>query len=217
MGFMSAFHKKPTPDCVPSVEKFSALLTRYLQAMPRNASLRERSITLIARSPAMAAARALALHAADIHAQQLTVQVIFARLAPLNLLAELSSALKLVDPLHTASGRVRFIKNPALLDAHEQFVLGASTCWTGDVLRRLEGNRNQLDLVEEAAPGAVRLAELSFNAIWAVAKPVPVRALSGAPLSQAYGSVNPALAAAGLLSGERSVPLTSAAPVFTRH
>lgn len=218
MGFLSAFQKRPLTDCAQSVEKFSALLTKYLQIAPKGSSLRERSITLIARSPGMAAARALVLHAAEIQRQQLAVQVIFARLAPVDLLVDLSAALNLVDPRHTALGRIRFIKNAALLDAHEQLVLGASLCWTGDMLRRLEENRNRLDILEENARGPVRLAELSFNAIWAVAKPVPARAFTGHPMLQAYASVSPAFAAAGLAATEQAPAAAFTSRIgFTRH
>lgn len=215
MGFLSAFQKKSLSDCGHSVEKFSGLIHRYLNNPERGVSLRDRSITLIARSPAMPAVRALILHAAEIQRQQLAVQVIVARLAPVDVLTELSCALQLVDPRHTQSGRIRFIKNPALLDAHEQLVLGTSMCWTGDMLRRLEESRNRLDLLEEGATGPARLAELSFNAIWAASKPVPARAFTGQPLMQAYGSVNPAFA--GLAPAEKMQAGAIGAITITRH
>ncbi len=69
------------------------------------------------------------------------------------------------------------------------------------MMKRSEDNRNGLDIWEEDAPGSVRLAELAFNAIWAIAKPVPARILSGKndPYT-ARMSLNPAMAAAGLAS-----------------
>ena len=146
MGFLSAFQKEPPSDRAQSVEKFSGFLIPFLERTARDGSLSERSITLIARAPSMAAARALMLHGAEIRRQQITVQIILAKLAPVEALVELSSVLRLVDPLHTASGKIRYIKNAALLDAHEQLVLGTSLCWTGDRIR-LSVKERRIDLL----------------------------------------------------------------------
>jgi hypothetical protein len=216
MGFLSAFQKKPLTDCAQTTEKFSAMLTRFLEKTARGIALQEHAITLIARAPSMAAVRALIIHADEIQRQQIGVRVIFARLAPVDLLGELSTALNLVDARHPSTGKIRFIKNAALLDAHEQLVLGNALCWTGDMLRRLEEHRNRLDIVEEDQAGAVRLAELSFNALWAAAKPLPARALSGQPMMQAFASLNPAFAAVGL-PGSDKIPEFKPGSVFTRH
>jgi hypothetical protein len=216
MGFLSAFQKKPPIDCAHSIEKFSTMLAGFLEKTARGIALQEHAITLIARAPSAGAVRALIMHADEIQRQQIAVRVIFARLAPVDLLSDLSSALNLVDPRHVALGKIRFIKNSALLDAHEQFVLGHSLCWTGDMLRRPEEHRNRLDIVEENRPGAVRIAELSFNALWAAAQPLPARALSGQPMVQAFASVNPAFAAVGL-PGNDKIPTFTPGSVFTRH
>jgi hypothetical protein len=216
MGFLSAFHKKPLNDSAESIEKFSNLLTRFLEKTARGIALEQHAITLIARAPSMAAVRALIMHAAEIRRQQIGVRVIFARLAPVDALSELSSALNLVDARHVAAGKIRFIKNAALLDAHEQFVLGNAACWTGDMLRRLEDHRNRLDIVEEDRSVAVKLAAMSFNALWDAAKPLPARALSGQPMLQAFASVSPAFAVAGL-PGSDKIPEFRPGSVFTRH
>jgi hypothetical protein len=216
MGLLSAFQKKHFNDCAYPVEKFSGLIARFLEKNARGIAIAEHSITLIARAPSMSAVRALVMHADEIQRQRIAVRAIFARLAPVDCLGELSSALSLVDPRHTATGRIRFIKNPALLDAHEQLVLGNSVCWTGDMLRRSEEHRNRLDITEENQPGAVRLAELSFNALWGACKPVPSRALTGHPMLPAFAGVGPSLAAAGL-PGTDKVPTLTPGSVFTRH
>jgi hypothetical protein len=218
MGFLSAFQKQPPlTEHTHSVEKFSDFLMRFLEKTARDGSLGERSITLIARAPSMAAARALMLHAPEIRRQQITVQIVLAKLAPVELLGELASVLQLVDPHHTASGKIRHIKNAALLDAHEQLVLGSSLCWTGDMLRRPEEQRNRLDILEENQPGAIKLAELAFNALWASARPVPARTLTGNIMRQAYASVNPAFAAAGLAAADSMPVSIPGMTAFTRH
>lgn len=216
MGFLSAFAKRPLSDCQHSVERFSNLILAYLNGLEtKGASLRERSLTLIARSPSASVARALIPHAELLQREQVCVQVIFAKLSPMELLAELASALNITAPRDGPGGSVRLIKTPALLHAHEQLVLGSSTCWTGDMLRRCEENRNGLDLLEEYAPGSVRLAQFAFNAIWAIAKPVPTRILIGGNRLFASGApLVPAIAAAELAAG----PLgTTSRAQSTRH
>ena len=218
MGFLTAFQKKPLTDAAQCIEKFTSLLARFLEEIACGAALRDRSITLIARSPAMAAVRALTLYSDEIERRQIGVHVVFAKLSPVEQLGALSSALKLVDQQDTASGRIRFIKNAALLDAHEQLVLGRACVWTGDMLRRPDDQRNRLDIVEEGEEGPVRLAELSFQAIWSAAKPIPARALTGHPLVQPYASVSPSFAAAGLNGGGEKPPaVLPGAPIHTRH
>jgi hypothetical protein len=217
MGFLSAFQRRPLTDPAQFVEKFSGLLTCYLEKTARSATLCNSPITLIARSPSMAAARALILHASEIRRQQIGVHIVFAKLAPIDQLAQLSAALQLVDPRNPRVGKIRFIRNSALLDAHEQLVLGRELCWTGDMLRRCDEHRNGLDIVEEGQPGPIRLAELSFSAMWAAAKPVPGRALNGHPLAPAFASAKPTFGVSGLPGSEKAPALVPGAPTLTRH
>ena len=218
MGFLSAFTKRPLSDCQHSVERFSSIVSTYLNRLEtKGGSLRERSLTLIARSPSASVARALIPHARELEREQVCVQLIFAKLSPIELLAELASALNLIAPRNDRGGSVRLIKTPALLHAHEQMVLGSSTTWTGDMLRRCEENRNGLDLLEEDASGSVRLAQFAFNAIWSIAKPVPTRILAGGNRLFASGTaLAPAIAAAGLAAD--SAPLYNTGRGYTtRH
>lgn len=217
MGFLSAFAKRPLSDCQQSVERFSNIISAYLNRLEtRGGNLRERSLTLIARSPSASVARALMPHAKELEREQVTVQLIFAKLSPIELLAELALALNLISPRDDRSGSVRLIKTSALLHAHEQLVLGGTTTWTGDMLRRCEENRNGLDLLEEDAPGSVRLAQFAFNAIWSIAKPVPTRILVGGNRLFASGApLPPAIAAAGLAAD--SAPLNFSRGHATRH
>jgi hypothetical protein len=218
MGFLSAFAKRPLSDCQHQVERFSNLVSAYLTRLETHGgSLRERSLTMIARSPSASVARALIPHAAALEREQVCVQVIFAKLSPLERLSELALALNLVTPRDARAGSVRLIKTPALLHAHEQLVLGSSTCWTGDMLRRCEENRNGLDLLEQDAPGSVRLAQFAFNAIWRIAKPVPTRILAGGNRMFAGAeAVDPAIAAAGLAAETSPLGGISRA-LSTRH
>jgi hypothetical protein len=216
MGFLSAFQKRSLSERQPG-ERFSSILSNYLRALEANGgTMRDRSVTLIARSPSAGAVRALIEHAQDIERQQVTVQIIFAKLAPVEALIELANALH-ITPRPEAATAIRFIKHPGLLFAHEQLVLGSTTCWTGDMLRRSEEQRNGLDILEVDAPAPVRLGEFAFNAIWNCSKPVPARAFA-APrrLFQPPTEVVPVVAAAELAS-DNSAPVRRTARLTTRH
>ena len=217
MGFLSAFSKRPLSDRQHSVERFSAIMSTYLNRLEcKGGDLRERSLTLIARSPSASVARALIPYAKELQREQVSVQLIFAKLSPMELLTDLALALNLIAPRDDRSTSIRLIKTPALLNAHEQLVLGGSTTWTGDMLRRCEENRNGFDLLEENAPGSVRLAQFAFNAIWTIAKPVPTRILAGGNRLFASGApLPPAIAAAGLAA--ENAPLHMSRGHMTRH
>lgn len=180
MGFLSAFHKMPTGDCQILIERLAMRLGDCLQRLEaKGSSLRDRSLTLIARSPSSEIARALALHAEHLQRKEFSARVIFARLGPIEMAAEMASSLKLTGSGDCKESAVRIIKTPALLNAHEQLVIGEHCCWTGDMLRRAEGNRNGLDIWEDESAGAAKLAQFAFNAIWPSAKPVPSNVLTG--------------------------------------
>ncbi len=180
MGFLSAFHKKPTGDCQILTERLAMRIGDCLQRLEtKGASLKDRSLTLIARSPSSEIARALALQAEHLQKKEFSARMIFARLAPIELAAEMASAFNLAGGSDSKASSVRIIKSPALLNAHEQLVIGEHSCWTGDMLRRVEGNRYGLDIWEDGSTGATKLAQFAFNAIWPSAKSVPSNVLTG--------------------------------------
>ena len=94
------------------------------------------TVTLIARSPLSPAAAALATKAEDLAAHEIGARIILAKPAPTEALQELIQALKPVLRGEVVSGRVRWARNPSLLDAHEQMTLGSTICWSGDAMRR---------------------------------------------------------------------------------
>ncbi len=217
MGFLSAFHKRPLSDRQQPVDRFATILATYLHRLEtKGGSTQERALTLIARSPASPAARALTLHAKELKREQISTQIIFAKLSPTDLLIELADALNILPSEGASSAStIRFIKSPGLLNAHEQLVLGANTCWTGDMLRRSEEQRNGLDLLEEDAAASVRLAEFAFNAIWDIARPAPSRAFI-IRRTTPMPVVSPIVAAAELAAESNSAPIRRTT-ALTRH
>ena len=67
---------------------------------------------------------------------------------------------------------VRWTGNPALIDAHEQLVLGNSLSWFGDSMRRDPSTRDALETFNTfCEPSAVQTMR-SFEAMWRVSQPV---------------------------------------------
>jgi hypothetical protein len=218
MGFLSAFHKRSLSERQQPVDRFATILATYLHRLEtKGGSAKERTLTLIARSPASPVARALTLHAKGLEREQVSVQIIFAKLSPADLLIELATALNILPSEGASSAAtIRFIKSPGLLNAHEQLVLGANTCWTGDMLRRSEEQRNGLDLLEEDAAGSVRLAEFAFNAIWDIARPAPSRAFV-IRRTTPMPVVSPIVAAAELAAADSNSAPIRRTTALTRH
>lgn len=217
MGFLTTFNKGYLHDGHHPAEKFSVIFSDYLQRLSaKGGSLAERQVTLLVRSPQAPAARALALHADGLAREQVSARIVLAKLTPGDLLCELSVALDVLHPGECKSDHIRHINVPALLNAHEQLVLGSSTCWTGDVLRRPEEQRNGLDLLENDASQAVKLAEFAFDAIWSSAKSVPGGALTGRRPYKPLQTVPIELLPAGL-AGNSTPVLRTSRRAMTRH
>ncbi len=216
MGFLSAFNKKPVGERQHSVEKLSEQIAAHLDRLEtKGGSVEERTLTVIARSPTAAVAQAVGAQAKALIRNEVTTRLIFARIAPLDQMLELAASLE-VAPREGKCHAIRIIRTAALLNAHEQLVLGQSCCWTGDMLRRSEENRNGLDLWEVDAPGSVKLGQLAFDAIWQIAKPIPARLFSpGVRVVTSRTPLTPAVAAAGLAS-ESAMRAFPGSPV-TRH
>ena len=129
-------------------------------------------VTLIARSPASPAAGALALKADELAADQVGAHLIFGKPAPSDALEDVLGALKPALRGESVPSRVRWARNPALLDAHEQLTLGSAICWSGDAMRRAPQRPQALEIFDESAPDTVRRALLAFSALWAASKPL---------------------------------------------
>jgi hypothetical protein len=74
----------------------------------------------------------------------------------------------------TCAEAVRIARDPRLLDAHEQLVLGPRTSWVGDCMRR---DPLKLDAYEAFAAdgrGKARRAAASFERLWQVSVPVNI-------------------------------------------
>lgn len=124
---------------------------------------------LLARSPDSPVARVVC-EFARAKRLQLPIRVIFTTLET----ADPSSTAGIPAlPLFTAD--VRLVRDPRLLDAHEQLVLGSRTSWIGDCMRRDPLKRDAYEAYSADGRGKALRAIASFERIWRVSSPLPRR------------------------------------------
>ena len=121
------------------------------------------SVTLIARGPDSAVADAVRRHANRFVDLGIELRVIFASIEPASVFAGFVEMAGMYNGQNCLDASLRWAKNPALLDAHEQLVLGTEHCWSGDIMRRAADVRFSLDLFESNGASAVDLGRSGFS------------------------------------------------------
>lgn len=80
---------------------------------------------------------------------------------------------------HLAAMETRIGTDMRLLDAHEFLVLGPTTVWIGDCMRRDPSKRDAYEFYSSDAAEASRSAARSFERLWQVASPLLLRRITG--------------------------------------
>jgi len=184
--------RKDTPSASDqALARHEAFIAQFLERLDSgsDSGAGSRHVTLLARSPHSPVAGALLSQAEGLRARDMVLRLIFAQLGEGSAVADFAEFLTEVTGAADARDHIRWARNKSLWDAHEQITLGRAMCWSGDCMRREPGKRNSLDLFEADAPQTVRLGLLAFDAIWAIADPLPLSAASrdcGVKPSAAY-------------------------------
>ncbi len=166
----------------------------------------ERSVTLLARSPQSPVARAVLDARTELAGLGISMRVLFAVLEPAEALvswldfAEVSAGSALIE--------IRWARRAALLDAHEQLVLGTGLSWAGDCMRREPEKRDAYEQFDTFDAAAAERATASFGGFWTMSERINARRASRT------GVLSPAGAETvqGMLSGNANAPI-----VATRH
>jgi hypothetical protein len=86
---------------------------------------------------------------------------------------------------------VRVARNPRLIEAHEQLVLGARACWTGDTMRRDPATCDAYESFVADGPELAAAARLTFERLWSDGEPLtalaPIAAALATPKAIAPG------------------------------
>lgn len=124
---------------------------------------------MIARSLESPAARALLASSVEAAAFGIRFRVLF-------LLDDaIAQGLNSAIVQHLDMIDARFAVDTRLLDAHELLVLGPTTAWIGDCMRRDPAKRDAYEFYSTDAPEATRSAARSFERLWQVSSPLLLR------------------------------------------
>jgi hypothetical protein len=139
-----------------------------------------RAILVIARSVQSPVVKAVAAFARDIAAAGCPVRLILAKAEG----AGLSDAFIAVQTAGLDC-EVRAVRNPRLIEAHEQLVLGGRACWIGDTMRRDPAICDAYESFADDAPKLAAAARLTFERLWSDGEPLgalpPMAAALGTP------------------------------------
>ena len=211
---MSFFDNARQSKFVKSMEKqenSSRFIGYYLDrlSVADEPSLTQRTATLIARSPASPMARALLTVLTECESLAVRVEVLFAKAEPADQMAQwLEAAARndATDPFLL----LRKAGHPALIDAHEQMVLGTTFSWQGDCMRRDPETRDAFETFECFNSEAAKRVSRTFQALWP--KGEKLVAARRIPASQ-----DPAELPAGVLNLTPGAPGAGGSSASTRH
>lgn len=149
----------------------------------------ERAILVVARSAQSPLVKSIAALAHEIAAAGCRVRMILAR-------ADRSG---LADAFIAAQAaalecEVRSVRNPRLIEAHEQLVLGPRASWTGDSMRRDPAICDAYESFAEDCPEMAAAARATFERLWRdgepMAEPASMAAAAlGAPKANSPGGL----------------------------
>jgi hypothetical protein len=148
-------------------ENSSRFIGYYLDRLSIAAepTLGQRTATLIVRSAASPAARALLAAITECESLAVRLQVLVCRAEPIEQMAqwlEVAARNDGADPFVC----LRKACHPALIDAHEQLVLGTTFSWQGDCMRRDPETRDAFETFECFNSEAARRVDRTFQALW---------------------------------------------------
>lgn len=166
-----------------------------------------REILLLARSMESPVARALVSHATGMAAAGLRLRVIFARIERVS-----DARLWPGSDRRSAMSEIRWARNPRLLDAHEQLVLGTERVWIGDSMRRDPSARDAYECHAEGCSETARRTILAFERVWGASEPLSELGITAAPQNVPTPAEADAIAGALGNGGDGTPPLVS-----TRH
>lgn len=158
----------------------------------------ERRVALIARSASSPVARALALNFDELERAGVAIRVIFTTLEPTEDLSNWFDATHRREGPTPLVNALRWTANPALVDAHEQLVLGHCLSWYGDAMRRDPATRDALETYCTFCEPSASQTMRGFESMWRVTQPIASSQLRPKKLFDAHEAL------AGVFSEDRA-------------
>lgn len=172
---------------------------------------------VVARSVDSPVMRALAAFAGELQQGGHELRVIISMLETSDARLGLSGCPLLIG------GRARWMRAARLADAHEFLVIGSSTSWTGDSMRRDPDKRDAFEAYVNGCELAAGRGARSFERLWSLSEPVSRSRLTPAKSSatQLQAAAGPIEASAGAaeVAAAANSPEAALPPVpgATRH
>lgn len=159
--------KAPSPGDRPQQDRAQRIAHFIRQYLDLAAHDGPQTVLMVARSAASPVARALRDAAIEMGARGISVRMIVA-------------SEEQVQDLWPSGGRrhfreVRVARNPGLLDAHEQLVLGQRATWFGDSLRRDPLKRDAFESYAADDAATAGRARNTFERLWQATEPFKAR------------------------------------------
>jgi len=175
MGFLTDFSSKAEIHRREVIKRFDDFFVSYFNKLETldETIANDLIVTLLARAPASPVAQAVQRHADRFAGLGVDLRVIFAKIDPASDFASFAEVNGLYSGDKSLDASIRWAKNQALLDAHEQLVLGESHCWSGDIMRRSPDARFALDMFDFECASTVRLSVLAFDKLWSISDAIP--------------------------------------------
>lgn len=149
-------------------QRLSAFIAGNLALAGQGASPRPMSrISVLARSIESPVARAIGGLAAEIAAAGLPVRLLLVRSDRLLLAGGC-----IYPQAATLDCEARLTRDPRLIEAHEQMVLGGCACWTGDSMRRDPAASDAYESFIDDCAELAATAQSTFERLWTAGEPL---------------------------------------------
>ena len=142
-------------------------LREFVQVGVAEAGAAGEPILLVARCPDSLSTRLLFALSAELAASGVAARIVFAG-APLVATGEAWNLS--FDPAFRHE--IRLLRDPRYLDGHEQMVVGTSSVWFGDSMRREMDKRDAFSSFIAGNPETAGRARVTFERLWTAAEPL---------------------------------------------
>ena len=162
------FKKAPLVNVVRREQK-EQKITGFLKAYIATAAFQlsggsagNREFLLLARSPDSPVAKSIAGLNREIQSAGIALRVIFSQIGS----DAAADAWTNADGGINFAREIRIFDNPALLDVHEQLILGSDMSWVGDCLRRDPQRNDAYECYADSCQATASRTSKSFERLW---------------------------------------------------
>ena len=175
MGLLSQFSSKAEIHRRETIKQFDDFILSYLSKIEKlsGANKKDLSVSLTARAPDSAVSDAVRRHANGFADLGIELRVIFASIEPAAGFVEFVEMAGMYNGQNCLDESLRWARNSALLDAHEQLVLGTDHCWSGDSMRRAADVRFSLNMFDLDGGSSVEQGHSNFQGLWSATANIP--------------------------------------------